>query len=369
MRKIKLLKRKTQVSKIDILNQGYNSNFKAMKKEIAFFAILTSIIFLSCDKKLYFDCANHKDGLQKINDSLTTENNLVTNYNKFLQNKHDSLNQINSNLVVINIKDKSENAALKIQADNELTQVNNAIIIYFRRIAQIAKSNTPPCINAANGFMRQWIAETDNDGGAGVDWKNKPVNHLANPKITLSTKEASQLYAIFTTFSTANQAAFINNRNYPLPHNGCCGTGGIALGHFLPGSINDLINLGNDIVDIVGSSGTDVYSWASTANDIRGIVNNINNLGVCDRGGEANANGVIARDVHAASDNTLHKILTIHLDNTNTPRFVNMITTFKNGMTELNKVRSEGYNPWLTPDWQIEYYTIMEATGDKLAVY
>ncbi len=179
---------------------------------------------------------------------------------------------------------------------------------------------------------------------------------LTTPSIKSTTKNATNLLAVFTAFGSINQAAFKKNSNYTLPFRYCCGTTDVL------GSLKAIIQLGKDTVDLFGTEGMDVPTWVSTAKDATNLYNTIND-GNCHSG--THANGHISEGVNAAAGNGLNKLKDFQFDDQT--RVGKIKVVLEKCFSELFTLQTQGHNLWLKPDWQIKYYVIMQATAQKLS--
>jgi hypothetical protein len=298
----------------------------------------------SCYKKMYLGCNDSRVKEQAKNDSLVQEENRILALKSELTRQKDSLELIYNTAITQNKQLKAQNIALNSLVDSELTVVNNVMIVYFGKVGKIARDNLPPCSNAANGWMREYIVH------------DPQIISLTNPKLGLKTKPASELLDIFTTFATQNYQAFNNNGNYAPP-------GFVAFRDATLDHAGAILSLGLDILSVVTSGGND-KSWAQFAKDLGTIIPNISKESKCYGG--ANANGWISVSVNGSAKNTLAKFNGYNMYDSGT-RIGQIDLVLQKSFNQLLALSTQGHNPWLLPSWQLGYYAIMQATALKLS--
>jgi len=281
-------------------------------------------------------CTASISSLQNRYDSLLGERTILENQIKSINDEKKALQIINDSL------------AKKYRA--EIIRTNNSIVDYFSAIAEVARNYPPPFKNAANGNFRNTIANS-------VD-----INNLADPKIISATIDAKCLLDVFKAFAQENQKAFISRPNYRLPHNGCCGSNAC----YDLNAVEILLSVGNDIVELFATGGTDVPTWAQTAGDFAGIYQQVNSQGCNNRGGAENANGFIALDVNNAAKMALDKLDNCYINDSSQVGKIESV--LRDCFRQLLTLDTANEGPWLKPEWELKYYAIMKATSEKLAI-
>lgn len=304
-------------------------------------------------------CSSYKKMLIKNNSEITEikKSNSVLEQEKKaidvkIQQQEITLNSCEEsvkNLSLENIKlDKVLDSLIQI-SDKEVTEVTKLFIAYSNKIAIICKNNPPPCVNAANGWMREKIVEND-------------INNLANLKIeNLTSSDGKKLMSLYSFFATNNQNAFLSNSNAEDKK------AIIKMFQDAQRLYNIYSLLSEDIARLYLSSGSDLSAWKKSKEDFDKLTNELkNNRNVCRRG--RHANGWIADWVNTGANKSLELLnKTNYYSNTvKIEKIKGVLSHFFNSLVKL-QTNSQCKNcPFLPAEWQIGYGLIFETTADKL---
>ncbi len=214
-------------------------------------------------------------------------------------------------------------------------------------MAGLAKVNPPPGTNAANGLFRDMV----------VSNKYKILgNPIANPN-SLSG-DAQRVYKSFIAFSNNHWEAFDANKNVP------CKQPATIVGWALKGNVDAAIKVSTDIITLVAAPEITAPMIASSGNDIRKLCNGINNNGLKKTG--INMNGHIARAIKEAA-NKSQIILNSNFDNNENTKANKIDKVLRKCFTELSMLKTDPMVCWLTAEWQVNYFAIMNATALELS--
>lgn len=303
--------------------QSYKSMLVQNQNEIAEVKVRNASIE---QKRIYIDGKIKNQEI--VIDTLEKDLNILIAEDIKLNKTIDSLNQI---------------------SDKEITAVTRLFVQYLNKISDICKNNPPPCVNAANGWMRQNIVKDE-------------VNQLANKNINVSMlSDGRSLMNLYSFFAKNNQNAFLNNPNAEDKR---------AIIKMFQDALrlyNIYTILSEDIAKLYLSNGSDLSAWKKSKEDSDKLLAELrNNRNVCRRG--RHANGWIADWVNTGSSKSLELLnKTKFYSGTNKAERIKAVLSLF--FTDLSKLQTNSQCadcPFLPAEWQIGYGLMFKTTADKL---
>ena len=229
----------------------------------------------------------------------------------------------------------------KFSDDPNLNLVLDRITTYFKTLESICNESTPVWPNASNGWFRERILEA----------KYSNLGQQLNAQLTGSAKD---LFDVYLHFYRGNQAAFMNNGNYPA---GPADVVRIRANQIVPAlwaPFRDIISSKDSYVE---ANKNLIYLYFVSVIDE--IANNP------EASGGAHANGHISSAVKGAALSSL-KELNDRFKPEDKSEAGKAATILRILFTSLSQLQTEGHNPWLVGSWQGSYQVLMGASKMSL---